>query len=191
MRMDQSFMPTEQRLGTYIPAERIAPGIGGLPAMGPEPLVVILVLNWNAAEDTLACLDSLGSLSYPRFHVIVVDNGSDDNSVAAIRKYALESNSRLFRSPEPRPPRTTPQHLENVPPPSPERTAGGVRRVPAFSRGLVTILENASNLGFAAGNNVAIRFAISALSPDYIILLNNDVVVDPNFVSELVKTAES
>jgi GT2 family glycosyltransferase len=47
--------------------------------------VCIIVLNWNGCDDTLACLASLSQLDYPDYTIAVVDNGSTDNSVAAIR----------------------------------------------------------------------------------------------------------
>ncbi len=50
-----------------------------------SPLVHISILNWNNAPDTLACLDSVFALDYPNFRVLVVDNGSTDDSVEAIR----------------------------------------------------------------------------------------------------------
>ena len=50
------------------------------------PKVVVVVLNWNGRMDTLACLDSLADVTYPNWEVIVVDNGSEDGSVEAIRK---------------------------------------------------------------------------------------------------------
>lgn len=49
------------------------------------PRVSIIILNWNNAEDTLACLDSVAALDYPAARVIVVDNGSTDDSAARIR----------------------------------------------------------------------------------------------------------
>ncbi|MCA9917147.1 MAG: glycosyltransferase family 2 protein [Anaerolineales bacterium] len=42
--------------------------------------VWIVVLNWNAFEDTNECLLSLRNTAYPNYHVIVVDNGSSDDS---------------------------------------------------------------------------------------------------------------
>ena len=51
----------------------------------------------------------------------------------------------------------------------------------------VRLIENNENLGFAEGNNCGIRQA----SGKYVLLLNNDVVVDRYFLKELVNVAES
>ena len=51
------------------------------------------------------------------------------------------------------------------------------------------IIENGENLGFAEGNNVGIRKAMDE-GVDYVLLLNNDTVVDPEFLGELVTVAE-
>ncbi|HJP64709.1 MAG TPA: glycosyltransferase family 2 protein, partial [Actinomycetota bacterium] len=48
------------------------------------PRVIAVVLNWNLADATLECLESLRAVDYPDFEVLVVDNGSDDGSQAAI-----------------------------------------------------------------------------------------------------------
>ena len=49
-----------------------------------EPLIYCIVLNWNGWQDTLACLGSLMLQDYPNFMVVVVDNCSNDDSVAKI-----------------------------------------------------------------------------------------------------------
>lgn len=49
------------------------------------PKIAIIVLNWNGKQDTIACLESIEKLSYPNFEVIIIDNGSEDDSVCAIR----------------------------------------------------------------------------------------------------------
>jgi GT2 family glycosyltransferase len=48
------------------------------------------------------------------------------------------------------------------------------------------IVENATNLGFAAGNNAGIRRAL-ADGADFVLLLNNDTIVAPEFLTELVR----
>ncbi len=52
------------------------------------------------------------------------------------------------------------------------------------------VLQNNENLGFAGGNNVGIRYALEQ-GADYVFLLNNDTVVDPGVLTELVKVGES
>lgn len=53
----------------------------------------------------------------------------------------------------------------------------------------VTILENKENLGFSEGNNVGIRHALRN-GADYILLLNNDTVVDQGIVQELIAASK-
>jgi GT2 family glycosyltransferase len=57
--------------------------------------VAIVVLNWNGIEDTLQCLQSLKSQTYPDFKIIVVDNGSIDNSKELLEKYKIESDNSI------------------------------------------------------------------------------------------------
>lgn len=61
------------------------------------PRVVASVLNWNTPGLTLQCLDSLEALDDPALRVIVVDNASDDDSVARVR--AAHPALTLLRSP--------------------------------------------------------------------------------------------
>jgi GT2 family glycosyltransferase len=44
------------------------------------PKVAILILNWNNYQDTKRCLDSLTHLTYPLFSIVLIDNGSSDDS---------------------------------------------------------------------------------------------------------------
>jgi GT2 family glycosyltransferase len=54
----------------------------------------------------------------------------------------------------------------------------------------IRLIRNEQNLGFAGGNNVGIRNALDR-GTDYLLLLNNDTVVTPNFLSDLVRISES
>lgn len=51
------------------------------------------------------------------------------------------------------------------------------------------IIKNSKNIGFGAGNNVGIRFALEKFA-DFVFLLNNDATVEKNTISLLVKAAE-
>ncbi len=54
----------------------------------------------------------------------------------------------------------------------------------------VKILETKANLGYAGGNNFGIDYALKN-NFDFIILLNNDVLVDSNFIEELLKETDN
>jgi GT2 family glycosyltransferase len=47
--------------------------------------VTCIILNWNGWQDTVECLHALKECDYPSLGIIVVDNGSTDDSVARIQ----------------------------------------------------------------------------------------------------------
>ncbi|MDH3197257.1 MAG: glycosyltransferase family 2 protein [Candidatus Krumholzibacteria bacterium] len=53
----------------------------------------------------------------------------------------------------------------------------------------VTLIENGANLGFSAGNNVGIAYALRR-GARFMLLLNNDTAVDPDFIDELLRPLE-
>lgn len=51
-----------------------------------KPNICIIILNWNGYAVTKDCLLSLQQISYPCYNIIIVDNGSTDNSVGKLSK---------------------------------------------------------------------------------------------------------
>lgn len=49
------------------------------------PRVSIIILNYNGMDLTLPCLESLRNLNYPDYELLVVDNGSTDNSLTVLQ----------------------------------------------------------------------------------------------------------
>ena len=156
-----------------------------------NPKVTIIILNWNGWEDTIECLESLYQITYPNYDVILVDNGSEDESIKNIREYCegkIEVKSKFFKyNPENKPIKIIKYTREEA------ETGGGkekeIEDLPS-NRKLI-LIKNEKNYGFAEGNNVGMRYALKALNPNYILLLNNDTVVDKNFLKELVKVGET
>jgi GT2 family glycosyltransferase len=109
-----------------------------------HPKVFIVVLNWNGHAKTVRCIRSLEKITYPNHEILLVDNGSTDDSIDVL--------------------------------------SAELPRVP--------LIQCATNLGYAGGNNVGIEHALDRQA-DYVLLLNNDTVVDPSFVEPLVSYAES
>jgi GT2 family glycosyltransferase len=66
-----------------------------------------------------------------------------------------------------------------------------VKRIKDYTEGKeLTVIENEENYGFAEGNNIGIKYALKYLDPEYILLLNNDTVVDKDFLKELINAGE-
>lgn len=155
-----------------------------------HPKVSIIILNWNGWKDTIECLESLYQIDYPNYDVILVDNGSCDGSVEKIREYAEGKRgveSRFFKySPENKPIKI----IEYTKKEAESRSGKEIKIEGLPSNRRLILIRNEKNYGFAEGNNIGIRYTSKALEPDYILLLNNDTVVNPRFLSELVNVAE-
>jgi GT2 family glycosyltransferase len=153
--------------------------------MDAMPRVSIIILNWNGWKDTIECLESVYQITYPNYDVIVVDNGSENESVEKIKEYAegkLRVESRFFAYTTENKPL---QYVEY----SLEEAEKAVAHLPP--NGKLILIKNDKNFGFAEGNNIAIRYAFKVLNPEYILLLNNDTVVDRIFLTELMNITES
>ncbi len=109
-----------------------------------KPRVAGIVLNYNGRDVTLLTLDSLLELDYAALDLVVVDNGSTDDSFEVISS----------------------KHP-------------GVRQ-----------LRVASNHGISWGLNHGIQWAVDA-GYDYVLLMNNDIEVEPSMLSEMVGLAET
>lgn len=109
-----------------------------------QPLVSIIIVNWNGKEVLAECLQSLTNLDYSNWELILIDNGSKDGSEKLVKKYKL--SYRTFK-----------------------------------------LVRNITNLGFAVANNQGLNFCHGK----YILLLNNDTQVTPNFITVMVEKMES
>lgn len=154
------------------------------------PLVSIILLNWNGWQDTVECLESLYRIDYPNYDVILVDNASNDNSVNKIKEYCagkLTVESSFFEYNLENKPinilEFTKMELEN------ENKSINAEFQNLNSNKKIILIKNDANYGFAEGNNIGIKYALKTLDPDYILLLNNDTVVDKKFLKNLMKIA--
>lgn len=147
------------------------------------PLVSIIIVNWNGHEDTIECLESVYQIDYPNYNVILVDNNSEDFSLDVIRDYCkgkIKVNSKYFHYD----PNNKPLKLKEL---TEENLESKEKENIAKKENELILIKNENNYGFAKGNNIGIRYAFNVLNPDYIMLLNNDTVVDKNFLTELIK----
>jgi GT2 family glycosyltransferase len=106
--------------------------------------LAVIILNWNNAPDTIRCVQAIEAWQRLCPEIWVVDNGSQDDSVAQLH--------------------------QNCP--------------------SIQLLLSDHNLGFAAGNNLAIRQAMNA-GATYFLLLNNDAAISEDDVIQLITTLET
>ena len=109
-----------------------------------QPLVYVIVLNYNSLRWIEACVGALLKTRYKNFRIVVVDNASGDGSVELVRS----------RYPQ------------------------------------AQVVVNERNMGFSEGNNVGIREAL-ANNADYVVLLNPDTKVEPEWLQELTAIGEA
>lgn len=128
-------------------------------------MTAIIMLNWNGASDTLECIDSLRRVEGD-FFCVVADNGSADDSTGRIEAYFQEENL-----------------LHRV-----VNFGEELKQQPANHEYILYKIDE--NLGFAKGNNAAIRLIASA-KPDHYLLLNNDTIVEADFLQQLEAFAKS
>lgn len=154
------------------------------------PRIAIIILNWNGSDDTNECLESLYQINYPNYDVIVVDNGSEDGSLKNIKKYCegkIEVDSEFFDYTYENKPITLFEYLEN----DLERFKKDKEFNDLPNNKRAVMIKNFDNKGYAEGNNVGMRFVSKYLNSEYILILNNDIVVDPNFLNELAIAAKN
>ncbi len=141
------------------------------------PFVSIIVLNWNGGNDTIECVASLLKITFTKFNLIIVDNGSDDSSVEKIDQYLSED-----------------QKKQKLTQPINRLFSENIKEITQYSTNsgmIVDFIICNKNYGFAKGNNIGLNYALKIYDPDYFLILNNDTIVDPDFLAELVNIGES
>ncbi|MFT4797988.1 MAG: GT2 family glycosyltransferase [Candidatus Azotimanducaceae bacterium] len=121
----------------------------------------IVMLNWNGASDTIECLESVLRLRRAEFRVIVCDNGSSDSSLERISAWARVAGIPF------------------------QQVRAGQQIIPPLAK--LVLIDNGANLGFAAGNNTGIELALALLETTHVWLLNNDTIIEPNALEEMLR----
>lgn len=151
--------------------------------------VSIIILNWNGWKDTVECLESLFQIDYPNYNVIVVDNDSNDDSILKIKEYCngkLKIESPFYDyDPKNKPITVLELDSEEL------NSIISDNYLEFSSNNRLILIKNDFNYGFAEGNNIGIRFVLEKLDSDLILLLNNDTVVDPQFLKLMLNEAQN
>ncbi len=105
-------------------------------------LISIVIPNINGIEHLKSCMPSIAAQTYIKYNVIVIDNGSTDDSLKYLKDNYPECE----------------------------------------------IIKNSYNTGFAKAVNEGIKTAIEKFNSEYILLLNNDIELKPDFLETAIDT---
>ncbi len=163
--------------------------------------VYIVILNYNGWTDTVECLESVLRQSYKNYQVIVVDNNSQDNSFQRIKQWAggeidiwIEKNHPLRNLTFP--PVKKPLPLECLDGKKFEKTLCPIQKLPdtgkvePTTKEPIILIQSDENLGYAGGNNLGIKYALSKNDFEYVWILNNDTVVRKDSLEKLIQCVE-
>ena len=107
----------------------------------PNPSVCVAIVTYNSVRYIRRCLEAVLREEGIPIEVVVVDNGSSDGTIAALRRF----------------------------------------------RRRVQVIRSSHNLGFAEGQNRAIR----ATSTEWVLTLNPDVLLRPGFIRALLDAGQA
>ncbi|HEY5086564.1 MAG TPA: glycosyltransferase family 2 protein [Gemmatimonadaceae bacterium] len=126
----------------------------------PDTQFGVVMINWNGAEDTIPALDSLVAATPRPDRVVLIDNGSEDNSLMRLRAWCDAKAPSWNES--------APLALDNI-----------------DNSAWLLLITADSNLGFSGANNVGLRYLAKSTSVTHMLLLNNDATVAPDFFAEM------
>ena len=124
----------------------------------------VVVLNYNNWKDTVACIESILCSDDTPESIVIIDNNSNDDSVARIQEWAVAAREK--RWPVERDGRMFP--LETL-------TEKGMLSAGPLQKLILVCCDK--NGGYAAGNNVGIRLALRS-GAQAVWVLNNDTLVE-------------
>jgi len=158
--------------------------------------VYIIIINYNTWQDTIECIESIFQSDYVHYQIIIVDNNSSNNSIESIKRWANgyqgtwknsdclnDSISKHFKNSIPI---TIYSNVELMSKTNNISSNNAKDRIFADNEYPLIIIRNWKNLGFAAGNNVGIKYALSKGDAEYFWILNNDTVIKKNSLKNLV-----
>lgn len=157
--------------------------------MKKSPSVYIILLNWNGWADSIECLESVFNLDYDNYKVVLCDNDSQDNSIENIKKWANGDISTHCKSKDLKIKNLV---ITNLVKPIKWTFLTKKQSLDKDLEQLttpLTLIQTGENLGFAGGNNVGLEFGLNQ-GADFCWLLNNDTVVEPDSLREMVNHSE-
>jgi GT2 family glycosyltransferase len=121
--------------------------------------VLSVILNWNNSDSTINIFNNFISID-DNCDYCIIDNNSNDIEKLKLLNYFKNYNSIII----------TDEYLSNI----------------LLTRKKIYLILNKNNDGYAKGNNIGANLA-SILNYDYILILNNDLILIEPIINSLLK----
>jgi len=141
--------------------------------------IYIVLINYKGHEDTIECIESILKSKFQNFQIIVIDNSPDYVSLEELHKWAegngtVKTDYSEFLYP------VSTKPLDYI----------IVNQENLYNNSYkekIIIVKASQNLGFAAGNNIGIRYALKCNDFNYIWLLNNDTIIFEDTINKMLE----
>lgn len=132
-------------------------------------MVYVVILNWNGAADTIACVKSVLASENEACKIVICDNASPDASydkiLAELSSYLQDRSISIVELTKLEAEKQQQSAVDNT----------------------LILIQTGDNYGYAGGNNIGIRYSLNQPDCEYIWILNNDTEVEPTAMFEMVK----
>ncbi len=123
-------------------------------------MVAILILNYNNAADTIQCIKSLEKYNTAPSKYVIIDNGSQDDSVLVLNRWLAEHFGNRYKF------------------------AGLHDEIGSYSFKAI-LIQTLENRGYACGNNYGLNLIEKDSEVNKILILNNDILFTSDIIPKL------
>ncbi|OMD81295.1 MULTISPECIES: glycosyltransferase family 2 protein [Paenibacillus] len=131
--------------------------------------VSVHIVTYNSADDIIDCLEAVMAQDYPIEKIVVVDNASSDDCAEKVNIFFNAIDKGAFFS----------NSLEEL-----DLFNSQANKEAPTS---LLLIQNQKNTGFAPAHNQA----IAATETDYVLVLNPDLTLAPDYISRLIAQMEA
>ncbi|MEK4197178.1 glycosyltransferase family 2 protein [Paenibacillus sp. FSL L8-0493] len=131
--------------------------------------VSVHIVTYNSADDIIDCLEAVMAQDYPIEKIVVVDNASSDDCAEKVNIFFNAIDKGAFSS----------NSLEEI-----DLFNSQANKEAPTS---LLLIQNQKNTGFAPAHNQA----IATTETDYVLVLNPDLTLAPDYISRLIAQMEA
>lgn len=138
--------------------------------MNENEKVDIVLINYNAYQDTVECIESIYNNNYTHINILIVDNCSTNESVSQLEKFLSTKFRKYYK---------VKYNFK-------EKKYFLQETINKMNNNII-LIQSDVNAGFGSGNNIGFNFSKQYLNSKYCWILNNDVTIEKDTITNLIE----